>query len=119
MEGSGTQPVKLSDLPGSDETRQFEGEGHGSGVSFYYVCGPPGSGPGLHRHPYSETFIVESGEATFTVDGEDIRATGGDVVIAPANAIHRFVNSGSETLHLIGIHAASRMEQEDLEDDAP
>ena len=108
--------MRLSDLPGSDQTRQFEGEGHASGVSFYYVCGEPGSGPGLHRHPYSETFIVESGEATFTVDGAEIRATGGEVVVAPANAIHKFVNSGSETLHLIGIHAAPKMEQEDLED---
>ena len=104
-----------SDLPGSDRTRQFEGESYESGVSFYYVCGPPGSGPGLHRHPYSETFIIESGEATFTVDGEEIRATGGEVVVAPANAIHKFVNSGTETLHLIGIHSAPRMEQEDLE----
>jgi mannose-6-phosphate isomerase-like protein (cupin superfamily) len=109
------EPVKLSDLPGSDATRQFEGEGYESGVSFYYVRNAPGSGPGLHRHPYSETFVVESGEALFTVDGQEIPATGGDVVVAPAGAIHKFVNSGSDTLHLIGIHAAPRMEQEDLE----
>jgi quercetin dioxygenase-like cupin family protein len=115
MAGRGEQPLKLRDLPGSDRTRQFEGEGYDSGVSFYYVNGAPGSGPGLHRHPYSETFIVESGEALFTVDGQEIAATGGDVVVAPANAIHKFVNSGSGTLHLIGIHAAPRMEQEDLE----
>ena len=108
--------VKLSDLPGSDETRRFEGEGHQSGVSFFYVCGPPGSGPSLHRHPYDETFIVESGHALFTVDGEEIQATGGDVVVAPANAPHKFVNDGFETLHLIGIHSAPRIEQEDLED---
>jgi quercetin dioxygenase-like cupin family protein len=42
--------------PGGTVT--FEGEPHGSGVSFFLVSNEPGQGPDLHRHPYSETGIV-------------------------------------------------------------
>ena len=108
-------PIELDSLPGSQESRKFEGADHGSMVSFFHVYGPPMSGPPLHRHPYEETFIVESGQATFTVGGTEIGAGPGQVVIAPPNTPHKFVNSGTETLHLIGIHSAPRMEQENLE----
>ena len=33
-------------------TLTFEGEGYGSGVSFFLVYNQPGEGPDLHRHPY-------------------------------------------------------------------
>ena len=108
-------PIELDSLPGSDESRKFEGAGYGSMVSFFHVYGPPGSGPPLHKHPYEETFIVESGAVTFTVDGEEIEGGPGQIVIAPPNTPHKFINSGSEILHLIGIHSAPRMEQENLE----
>jgi len=108
-------PIEMSELPGSEATRRFEGDGHGSSVSFFYVNGPPGSGPSLHRHPYEETFIVESGEALFVVGDREIEATGGQIVIAPPNTPHKFTNTGTGTLHLVGIHSAPRIEQEDLE----
>ena len=40
-------------------TITFEGEPHGSGVSFFLVDSEPGAGPGLHRHPYAETWIIQ------------------------------------------------------------
>jgi hypothetical protein len=52
----------------------FEGEPYGSGVSFFLVDNEPGEGPDLHKHPYSETWIVRSGKARITADGEDIEA---------------------------------------------
>ena len=55
-------------------TITFEGEPHGSGVSFFLVDSLPGAGPGLHRHPYSETWIVRSGTARFTAGGEELDA---------------------------------------------
>ena len=108
-------PIELASLPGGGEARKFEGADHGAMVSFFHVVGPPGSGPPLHRHPYEETFIIESGEVTFTVDGKTIEAGPGQIVIAPPNTPHKFVNSGTEILHLIGIHSAPRIEQENLE----
>ena len=108
-------PIEMRTLPGSAESRRFEGAGYGSQVSFFHVFMPPGAGPALHTHPYEETFVVDFGEATFTLDDEEIVAVGGQIVIAPPNMPHKFVNSGDDTLHLTGIHSAPRMEQTDLE----
>ena len=60
--------------PSRGGTITFEGEPHGSGVSFFLVDSEPGAGPGLHRHPYSETWIVRSGTALFTADGAEVDA---------------------------------------------
>ena len=108
-------PIEMRTLPGSEESRRFEGADYGSQVSFFHVFNAPGAGPSLHIHPYEETFIVDYGEATFTVGDEEIVAVGGQIVIAPPNTPHKFVNSGDDTLHLTGIHSAPRMEQTDLE----
>ena len=69
---------ELQPSPGGTIT--FEGEPHGSGVSFFLVHNEPGAGPDLHRHPYSETWIVRSGRARFTADGEELEAGPGDIV---------------------------------------
>jgi hypothetical protein len=42
---------------GAIATVEFEGEPYGAGVSFFQGNLLPGNGPGLHRHPYSETSI--------------------------------------------------------------
>jgi mannose-6-phosphate isomerase-like protein (cupin superfamily) len=59
----------------------FEGDPYGSGVSFFLVSNEPGKGPDLHKHPYSETWIVRSGRARMTADGQDIEAGPGDIVV--------------------------------------
>jgi hypothetical protein len=38
---------------------RFEGAPYGSDVSFFVVDAALGDGPALHRHPYSETFVVQ------------------------------------------------------------
>jgi mannose-6-phosphate isomerase-like protein (cupin superfamily) len=96
-------------------TLAFEGEPHGSGVSFFLVYNEPGAGPDLHRHPYSETWIVRSGAARFTADGEDIDAGPGDILVVGPNTPHKFKNAGSERLDIVCIHASPRMVQEELE----
>ena len=52
-------------------TLKFEGDDHGSGISFFWVNNVPGAGPDLHSHPYSETWIVRSGQGRFTAEGEE------------------------------------------------
>ena len=96
-------------------TLKFEGEPYGSQVSFFWVNAEPGTGPVLHRHPYSETWIVRSGNAWFIADGQEIEAGSGDIVVVSAGTPHKFRNTGSERLELICIHASPRMIQEDLE----
>jgi quercetin dioxygenase-like cupin family protein len=80
------------------------------------TCQDSCTGPGLHRHPYEETFIVEEGRATFTVDGETIEAHAGQIVVVPAGAAHGFVSSGDDVLRQVSIHPSDHMVQEWLEE---
>jgi mannose-6-phosphate isomerase-like protein (cupin superfamily) len=101
--------------PSPGGTVTFEGEPHGSGVSFFLVHNVPGAGPDLHRHPYSETWIVRSGKARMTADGEDFEAGPGDIVVVGPDTPHKFKNAGTERLEIVCIHASPRMIQENLE----
>ena len=104
---------ELRPSPGGTVT--FEGDRHGSHVSFFLVNNRPGAGPDLHKHPYSETWIVRSGRARFTADGEELEAGPGDIVVVGAETPHKFKNVGEERLDIVCIHASPRMIQEDLE----
>ena len=107
--------IRAGELPPSPGgTVTFEGEPYGSGVSFFLVNNVPGAGPDLHRHPYSETWIVRSGKARFTADGEELEAGPGDIVVVGAETPHKFENVGTERLEMVCIHSAPRMIQEDL-----
>lgn len=69
----------------------------------------------MHRHPYSETWIVRAGKALFTADGEEIQAGPGDILVVSPQTPHKFKNVGSERLDIVCIHASPRIIQEDLE----
>jgi len=102
--------------PSSGGTVKFEGEPYGSGVSLFLVNNKPGAGPDLHRHPYSETWIVRSGKVRMSADGEDLEAGAGDIVLVPSETPHKFKNIGPEKLDIICIHASPRMIQEELKE---
>ena len=87
---------------------EFEGKPYGAGVSFFQGNLPPGKGPGLHQHPYSETCIVLSGEAAMVVDGEEVVANAGDIVVIGPATPHRFTAIGRERLAMVAIHASDR-----------
>ena len=95
---------------------EFEGEEHGSQVSFFVVDNEPGRGPDLHRHPYSETFVVLAGSGRFHRDGEEIEAAAGDVVVVEPGQAHGFKATGDERLEMVAIHAAPRFDTEWVED---
>jgi mannose-6-phosphate isomerase-like protein (cupin superfamily) len=97
-------------------TLTFEGEPYGSGVSFFLVNNQPGEGPDLHRHPYPETWIVRSGRARFTADGEDVEVGPGDIAVVTAETPHKFKNIGSDRLDIVCIHASPRIIQVELEE---
>jgi mannose-6-phosphate isomerase-like protein (cupin superfamily) len=101
--------------PASNRTVEFQGEPYGGGVSFFLIDNEPGEGPGLHVHPYSETWIVRGGCAVFRADGDEIEAGPGDVVVVEADAPHGFRNAGPGRLEMVCIHAAGRMVTEWLE----
>ena len=93
-------------------TLRFEGVDHGSGISFFLVTNEPGQGPGLHRHPYSETWTVLEGQATITVGDEQVVARAGDTAVVGPHVWHGFTNTGSGTLRVMCVHASPTMIQE-------
>jgi mannose-6-phosphate isomerase-like protein (cupin superfamily) len=110
-----SQPEVLTfDVDGA-MTGQFEGRDHGGTVSVILVdTDEPGAGPRLHRHPYDETFVIHAGQAEFTVGEEKLTARGGQVVVVPPNAPHKFANTGGR-LVMTNIHAGDEFETEWLE----
>ncbi len=110
------EAIRAGELePSRTGTVTFEGEPHGSGVSFFLVNNEPGFGPDLHRHPYSETWIVRSGRALFTADGDEFEAGPGDILVVGPETPHKFKNLGPDRLDMICIHASPRFIQEELE----
>ena len=104
------QIIEIEGLPG-ETARQFEGYLYGGvPVSFFLSTTAPGRGPALHTHPYAEVFIVQKGQLTFRVADEIIEARAGQIVIAPADVPHQFLNTGSDTACHIDIHLSSRMQ---------
>lgn len=109
--------MKARDLvTGTGRTARFDGEAYGSGVSFFLVDNDPGEGPDLHRHPYTETWVVRSGRALITADGEQVEAEAGDILVVGAGTHHKFRNLGPGRLEMMCIHASPRIIQEDLDD---
>ena len=102
--------------PSPGGTITFQGEGYGSGVSFFLVDNQPGAGPDLHKHPYSETWVVRSGTVRFTAEGEELEAGPGDIVVVGAETPHKFKNVGTGRLEIVCIHSSSRMIQVELEE---
>jgi mannose-6-phosphate isomerase-like protein (cupin superfamily) len=97
-------------------TAKFEGENYQAGASFFYVNNDPGQGPGLHWHPYSETWVVIEGRVLFHVDGDELEATGDAIATVLAETPHKFTNIGDGRLRMICIHASPRIIQYELEE---
>jgi mannose-6-phosphate isomerase-like protein (cupin superfamily) len=102
--------VRIESLPDSGNSYRFDGVDHTAPVSFFLVHSQPGEGPGLHHHPYAETFIIQEGEATFTIGDAAVQVGAGQIVVAPADTPHAFVNSGSSVLRSVNIHPVPEME---------
>ena len=101
---------------GSIAAVEFEGEPYGAGVSFFLGNLPPGKGPGLHQHPYPETCIVLAGQAAMVVDGKELVASAGDIIVIGPATPHRFTASGDQRLDMVCIHASERVIIESLRD---
>ena len=112
--------VPFDALEPTEHSHEFVGAEHGD-VPFCVILvhSKPGVGPKLHRHPYAEVFVVESGQATFCIGDESIVVEGGHVVVSPPGEAHGFVNSGTGELRLTAIHGAGRFDTDWLAGDDP
>lgn len=87
----------------------------GAGISLIFESTTQaGVGPRLHLHPYAETFIIRRGGAKFTIDGEDLDAYAGQILVVPATTPHTFTTKegGYEAVH---IHSGEHFETTWLE----
>src|SRR5262245_54597072 len=103
--------LDLNQLPFVGMCHEFHGEKQGAPLSAYIVKASPGEGPPLHTHPYVEIAFTLEGVAAITVGAETRRVEAGGVVVIPANAPHRFVNSGTGVLRQIDIHCSPKFIQ--------
>ena len=109
--------LNRDDLERDEFSVDFQGYQYaGTPVSFIWVDASPGDGPRLHRHPYTEIFIVLEGHVTFTVGGQTHEATAGQTVIVPPKTPHTCRNTGTGPLRPVDIHASERFITEWLED---
>ncbi len=109
--------VNKDELQNSGSTSEFEGYLHGDiDVSFILVDMEPGEGVRLHQHPYQEIFIIQEGVATYTVGATKLEARAGQIIIAPADTPHKFVNSGEGKLLQVDIHLSKRFITQWLEE---
>ena len=105
--------IELDDLEHSEHSHEFVGGEHGDvPFSIILVHSQPGVGPKLHRHPYAEVFVVESGRATFQIGDETVVVDEGHVVVSPPGEAHGFTNTGSGELRLMAVHGAGRFNTE-------
>jgi mannose-6-phosphate isomerase-like protein (cupin superfamily) len=103
------QIISKEELSADGFTWEFQGYQYDdTNVSFIIVEAQPGEGVKLHSHPYKEVFIVQEGQATYTVGDSIIEVTAGQIVIGPADVPHKFVNSGTGTLRQVDIHVSPR-----------
>ncbi|WP_353813640.1 cupin domain-containing protein [Agromyces sp. SYSU T00266] len=102
---------------GTGRTRRFVGLDHGAGISYFFVDNEPGEGPGLHWHPYSETWVVLEGTAEITMGERRLTATAGDTATVPAGVWHRFENVDDGRLKVLCIHASAVIVQTWADDD--
>jgi mannose-6-phosphate isomerase-like protein (cupin superfamily) len=96
------------ELPSSALT-EFPGLESDAGTSLIFVdLVDEGAGPALHRHPYSETFIILSGHADFIIGDDKLVGIAGQVIIVPPLVPHCFAKSGTGHLQMIDVHANDR-----------
>ena len=118
---AGRGVIPLDDLEHTRHAHEVEGQELEPDVPFSVILvhSSPGVGPKVHRHPYPEVFVVESGEATFRLGDDALVVGGGHVVVAPSGVAHGFTNTGDGELRLTAIHGAGRFDTEWLEGDDP
>jgi mannose-6-phosphate isomerase-like protein (cupin superfamily) len=94
----------------------WTGGEHGAGICLFISWfDTPGTGPKLHQHPYTETFVIRSGQARFTIAGSIVEASRGHILVVPAHTPHKFVSVGPDLLETTNIHESSSIITEWLE----
>jgi mannose-6-phosphate isomerase-like protein (cupin superfamily) len=103
--------IPLDSLSFSPTAKLFEGGEHGLDASFFVTEYERDQGVGLHKHPYAEVFLVETGVGLFTVGDEELFVEAGTVLIVPAETQHGFRGAGDDVLRVVSVHPRGKVEQ--------
>ena len=107
--------VRQDDLPFQGSSHHFVGADNGDvDVSVFLFNGPPGRGPGPHRHPYDEIQFVREGRGLWIVDGKEFEAGAGDILVIKAGEVHSFRCIGDVPLVQLDVHLSPHFIQENL-----
>jgi mannose-6-phosphate isomerase-like protein (cupin superfamily) len=107
--------VDVEDIRRSHRAALFEGGKVGDvAVSMFITRYELDEGPDLHLHPYPEVFLVEEGEATFTVGEDELKVAAGHVVVVPAETPHGFKNRTGGIVRVVSVHPSPEVKQVNL-----
>jgi quercetin dioxygenase-like cupin family protein len=107
--------VRQENLRYRGSSHHFVGAHHGDvNISAFLFNGPPGAGPGPHRHPYDEVQFIREGRGLWTVNGQEFEAGAGDILVIKAGEIHSFKGLGDSPLIQLDVHLSPRFIQENL-----
>jgi quercetin dioxygenase-like cupin family protein len=107
--------IRQEELPFRGSSHRFVGAEQGDvNVSVFLFDGVPGAGPGPHRHPYDEIQFIRSGRGRYLVEGQELEAGAGDILVIKAGEVHSFKCIGPERLVQVDLHLSPTFIQEDL-----
>ena len=79
------------------------------------LCVKPGGQLSLQKHAHrSEHWVVVTGRAWVTCDGEDFFLDENESTFIPAGAVHRLANPWTEELHMIEVQSGSYVGEDDI-----
>lgn len=98
--GSARFGITLHDGDGAIDVQWYFREQTSLPVAIHRWRIPPGGSEGMHAHPegdaaLEEIYVLLTGTAVMTVDGERIELAPGDAVLARAGTSHDIVNPGA------------------------
>jgi mannose-6-phosphate isomerase-like protein (cupin superfamily) len=109
--------LEFSHLQKSTIGWEFEGYKFAdTALTFIIVAAAPGEGVRLHSHPYTEIFIVQEGNANFTIGDKTLETHANQILIVPPGVPHKFINMGQSELRQVDIHLSSKFITHWLED---
>lgn len=76
----------------------------GGNIGIFESTDPPGFGPPRHiHHDADETFLVQSGDVEFWMEGETVLRTTGEVIFIPRGKQHTYRVAGERPARMITI----------------
>lgn len=89
--------------------------GRGEGWQVKRIAVKPGGRLSLQKHAQrAETWVVATGVAHVTVDGDERRLLPGESVHIPVGAVHRLENPGPDPLELVEVQHGRLLVEEDI-----